>query len=160
MFMWPSKQLSYFEINLEVYNSQYFSLTWFSELRFKFWVTVAFSAKKLCSDTLYMFLDICPNSKLLLVIGKLCDPFNDFSKCVYTFSFQSTTGAQCFISHDLSHSLNTLFNFVEAPFKRLLYFDVYVVWWCSGGPINSQEYKSLKFMRSLSRYLWLNITTE
>ena len=34
-----------------------------------------------------------------------------------------------------------LFNIVEAPLKKLLIFDVCVVWWCSDGPINSQEYK-------------------
>ena len=40
--------------------------------------------------------------------------------------------------------LNTLFNIVQAPFKKkyLLNFDVYVVWWCSDGPINTQEYNS------------------
>ena len=36
--------------------------------------------------------------------------------------------------------LKTLFNIVEAPFKILLNFDVCAVWWCSDGPINSQEY--------------------
>ena len=46
-----------------------------------------------------------------------------------------------------SHSLKTLFNIVEAPLKKLLNYDVCVaqymyVWWCSDGPINSQEYKS------------------
>ena len=40
--------------------------------------------------------------------------------------------------------LKTLFNIVEAPFKKLLIFDVCVVWWCSDGPINSQEYKSFE----------------
>ena len=40
--------------------------------------------------------------------------------------------------------LKTLFNIVEAPLKKLLNFDVCVVWWCSSGPINSQEYKSLE----------------
>ena len=38
--------------------------------------------------------------------------------------------------------LKTLFNIVEAPFKKNLNFDVCVVWWCSDGPLNSQEYKS------------------
>ena len=38
--------------------------------------------------------------------------------------------------------LNTLFNIVQAPFKKKLNFDVYVVWWCSDGPINTQEYNS------------------
>ena len=54
-------------------------------------------------------------------------------------------------------TLKTLFNIVEAPFKKVLNFDICVVWWCSDGPINSQEYKSLKFMQSLSRNIWLNI---
>ena len=41
--------------------------------------------------------------------------------------------------------LKTLFNIVEAPLKKLLNFDVCVVWWwCSDGPINSQEYKSFE----------------
>ena len=38
--------------------------------------------------------------------------------------------------------LKTLFNIVEVPFNKLLNFDVCVVWWCSDGPLNSQEYKS------------------
>ena len=38
--------------------------------------------------------------------------------------------------------LKTLFNIVEGPFKKLLNFDVCVVWWSSDGPLNSQEYKS------------------
>ena len=38
--------------------------------------------------------------------------------------------------------LKTLFNIVEAPFKKKLNFDVCVVWWRSDGPINSQEYNS------------------
>ena len=41
-------------------------------------------------------------------------------------------------------TLKTLFNIVEAPLKKLLNFDVCVVWWCSDGPINSQEYKSFE----------------
>ena len=40
--------------------------------------------------------------------------------------------------------LKTLFNIVEAPLKKLLNFDVCVAWWCSTGPINSQEYKSFE----------------
>ena len=40
--------------------------------------------------------------------------------------------------------LKTLFKIVEASFKKKLNFDVCVVWWCSTGPINSQEYKSLE----------------
>ena len=42
----------------------------------------------------------------------------------------------------LIRGLKTLFNIVEASFKKLLNIDVCVVWWCSDGPINSQEYKS------------------
>ena len=60
--------------------------------------------------------------------------------------------------NSLQLGLKTLFNIVEAPFEKLLNFDVCAVWWCSDGPINSQE--DLKFMRSLSRYLWLNVTAE
>ena len=37
-----------------------------------------------------------------------------------------------------------LFNIVEAWFKKLLNFDGCVVWWCSDGPINSQECKSFE----------------
>ena len=41
--------------------------------------------------------------------------------------------------------LKTLFNIVEAPLKKkLLNFDVCVVWWCSDRPLNSQEYKSFE----------------
>ena len=40
--------------------------------------------------------------------------------------------------------LKTLFNIMEAPLKKLLNFDVCVVWWSSTGPINSQEYKSFE----------------
>ena len=40
--------------------------------------------------------------------------------------------------------LKSLFNIVEAPFEKLWNFDVCVVWWCSDGPVNSQEYKSFK----------------
>ena len=39
--------------------------------------------------------------------------------------------------------LKTLFNIVEAPLKKLLKFDVCVVW-SSDGPLNSQEYKSFE----------------
>ena len=38
--------------------------------------------------------------------------------------------------------LMTLFNIVEAPFTKVLNFDVCVIWWCSDGPINSQELKT------------------
>ena len=37
-----------------------------------------------------------------------------------------------------------LFNIVEAPFKQLLNFNGCVVWWCSDGPIYSQEYQSFE----------------
>ena len=40
--------------------------------------------------------------------------------------------------------LKTLFNIVEAPYKTLLNCDAGVVWRCSDGPINSQEYKSFE----------------
>ena len=40
--------------------------------------------------------------------------------------------------------IKTLFNIVEAPLKKMLNFDVCVAWWCSDGPLNSQEYKSLE----------------
>ena len=39
-------------------------------------------------------------------------------------------------------TLKTLFNIVEAPFKKLLNFHVCVEWWYSDGPLNNQEYKS------------------
>ena len=61
-----------------------------------------------------------------------------------------------------SQPLKTLFNIVEAPFKKLLNFDVFVVWWCSDGPLNSQEYKSFEiyavsFKISMSEYHnWIN----
>ena len=68
---------------------------------------------------------------------------------------QITSHTQIWFTH-----LKTLFNIVEAPFNFFLNFEVCVVWWCSDGPINSQGYKSFEIMQSLSRYLWLNITTE
>ena len=38
-----------------------------------------------------------------------------------------------------------MFNIVEAPLKKkLLNFDVCVVWRCSDGQINNQEYKSFE----------------
>ena len=55
-----------------------------------------------------------------------------------------------------------LFNIVEAPFKKLLNSDVCVVWWCSNGPVNSQEYKSFDFYTvsikiSMTEYQhWIN----
>ena len=42
------------------------------------------------------------------------------------------------------YSLKTLFNIVEAWLKKLLNFEGCVVWWCSDGPINSQEYESFE----------------
>ena len=53
-------------------------------------------------------------------------------------------------------------NIVEARFKKKLNFDVIVcvVWWCSDGSINRQEYKSFDISAVLSRYLWLNNTIE
>ena len=36
------------------------------------------------------------------------------------------------------------FNIAEAPFTFFFYFDVCVIWWCSDGRINSQEYKSFE----------------
>ena len=45
---------------------------------------------------------------------------------------------------ELPGPLKTLFNIVELHLKKLLNFDVCVVWWCSDGPINSQEYKSFE----------------
>ena len=35
---------------------------------------------------------------------------------------------------------------MEAPFKTEMKFDICLVWWCSNGPLNSKEYKSLKFI--------------
>ena len=41
--------------------------------------------------------------------------------------------------------LKTLFNIVEARFKKkLLNFDIHIVWWCSDGSRNSQEFKSFE----------------
>ena len=54
-------------------------------------------------------------------------------------------------------SLKTLFNIVEAPFNFFLNFDVCVVWWCSDGPLNSQEYKSFEIYAVSIK---MNITTE
>ena len=57
-------------------------------------------------------------------------------------------------------ALKTLFNIVEASFKTLLNLDVCVVWWCSDGPINSQEYNSFDIYAVTIKISWLNITTE
>ena len=41
-------------------------------------------------------------------------------------------------------TLETLFNIAEAPCNFFWNFVVCVVWWCSDGPINGQEYKSFE----------------
>ena len=62
----------------------------------------------------------------------------------------------------LTKVLKTLFNIVEAPLKKELNCDVSVVWWCSDGPINSQEYKSFEIYEvtikiSMTEYHhWIN----
>ena len=54
------------------------------------------------------------------------------------------------------------FNIVEAPLKKSLNFDVCVVWLCSDGPINSQEYNNFEIYVvtikiSMTEYLhWIN----
>ena len=58
-------------------------------------------------------------------------------------------------------NLKTLFNIVEAPLKKKLNFDVCVVWWCSDGPINSQEYSfeiyAVSIKVSMTEYHhWIN----
>ena len=56
----------------------------------------------------------------------------------------------------------TLFNLVEAPFTKLLNFDVCVVWGWSDGPINNQEYNSFEIYAviikiSMTEYhQWIN----
>ena len=46
--------------------------------------------------------------------------------------------------HDF-YNLKILFNKVEPQFKkRIVNFDVCVVWWCSDEPINSKEYTSFE----------------
>ena len=55
-----------------------------------------------------------------------------------SFQLQTYTICSCLCE------LKTLFNIVEAPLKKLLNFDVRVVWWCSVEPLNSQEYKSFE----------------
>ena len=62
----------------------------------------------------------------------------------------------------LGGPLKTLFNIVEAPFKKLLNCDVCVVWWYPDGPLNSQEYKSIEIYAvsikiSMNEYhRWIN----
>ena len=59
-------------------------------------------------------------------------------------------------------ALKTLFNIVEAPLKKWLNFDVCVVWWCSDGPLNSQEYERFEmYPVSIKIYMteyhhWIN----
>ena len=54
------------------------------------------------------------------------------------------------------HLLKTLLNIVEAPLKKkMLNFDVCVVWWCSDGPLNNQEmqeYKSFEIYAVTKHY--------
>ena len=59
--------------------------------------------------------------------------------------------------------LKTLFNIVEAPFIKLfMNFDVCVVWLCSDGSLNRQEYKSFEIYavsikKSMTEYHhWIN----
>ena len=58
--------------------------------------------------------------------------------------------------------LKTLFNIVEAPLKESLNSNVCVVWLCSDGPINSQEYNNFEIYVvtikiSMTEYLhWIN----
>ena len=51
-----------------------------------------------------------------------------------------------------------MFNKLEAPFYNMFNFDVCVVWWCSDGPINSQEYKSFEFYAVIIKtiYDWIS----
>ena len=50
----------------------------------------------------------------------------------------------------LTSAFKALFNIVETPF--FFYFDVCAVWWCSGGPINSHEYKRFEMYALCSHY--------
>ena len=62
----------------------------------------------------------------------------------------------------ITTKLKTLFNIVEASLKKLWNFNVCVVWWCSDGPLNSQEYKSFEIYAvslkiSMTEYpYWIN----
>ena len=51
--------------------------------------------------------------------------------------------------------LNTLFNIVEAPLKKIVeLWSLCCIWWCSDGPLNSQEYKSFEiYAVSISRHM-------
>ena len=60
-------------------------------------------------------------------------------KCRMTFKYYSLSLTNC-----RQGCCSWLINIVEAPFTKLLNFDVCVVWWCSDGAINSQEYKSFE----------------
>ena len=57
-------------------------------------------------------------------------------------------------------------NIVNAPFKNILNFDVCVVWWCSDGPINSQEYKSFEIyaviikISMIESHHWINSQSD
>ena len=50
----------------------------------------------------------------------------------------------CRLTYHEHKALQTLFNIVEAPLKKLLNCDVCVVWCCSDGPLNSQQHKSFE----------------
>ena len=52
-------------------------------------------------------------------------------------------------------------NIAEAPLKKVLNFDVCVVWWCSDGPLKSQEYKCFEmYAVSIKIYMTEYGTTE
>ena len=61
--------------------------------------------------------------------------------------------------------MSVLYDDVEMDQKKLLNFDVCVVWWCWDGPINSQEYKSFEIYEvtikiSMTEYHhWINRLT-
>ena len=42
--------------------------------------------------------------------------------------------------------------------KKKINFDICVVWWCSDGSMNRQEYKSFEIDAVTIKNLWLNIT--
>ena len=73
------------------------------------------------SDSYLTFLD-----KNMILLGEKKIMKNEPPACLYR------------------HALKTLFNIVEAPFNFFFNFDVRVVWWCSDGPIDSQEYNSFE----------------
>ena len=45
-------------------------------------------------------------------------------------------------ARQLPHAFKDIVEHCGGAIKKLLNFDVCVVWWCSDGPINSQEYTS------------------